>query len=188
MLFKMGRQRAFEFRTWGGKRKGAGRPAQRERPGVAHRARPLLARRFPVHVTWRMKKSVWNLRSRRCFTVLRQAFLAGSKNGFRVVHHSVQGNHLHMIVEAEDQRVLSRGMQGLGTRVARGLNRVMQRAGSVLDDRFHAHILRTPTEVRRVRNYLVNNARHHYGQTWRDEYTSEAPLVAPQTFLLRLLC
>jgi REP-associated tyrosine transposase len=79
-------------------------------------------------------------------------------------------------------------MQGLGVRVARGLNRVMQRAGSVLDDRFHTHILHTPTEVRRVRNYLINNALHHYGQTWRDEYTSEAPLVAPQTFLLRQLC
>jgi hypothetical protein len=75
-----------------------------------------------------------------------------------------------------------------GTRIARGLNRVMQRAGSVLDDRFHAHILRTPTEVRHVRNYLINNAHHHYGQTGRDEYTSEAPLVAPQTFLLRQLC
>ena len=38
-------------------------------------------------------------------------------------------------------------MNGLGTRVARRLNRVMQRRGKVLDDRYHEHILRTPSEV-----------------------------------------
>jgi hypothetical protein len=55
----------------------------------------------------------------------------------------------------------------------------------VVGDRYHARILRTPTEVRRVRNYLRTNARHHYGYTTADRYTSTAPLVAPRTWLLR---
>ena len=33
--------------------------------GVAHRTRPALASRFPVHVTMRVRPEVWNLRSRR---------------------------------------------------------------------------------------------------------------------------
>ena len=32
--------------------------------------------------------------------------------GVRIIHYSIQGNHLHLIVEAEDPRALSRAMQG----------------------------------------------------------------------------
>jgi hypothetical protein len=60
----------------------------------------------------------------------------------------------------------------------------MRRSGRVVGDRYHARILRTPTEVRRVRNYLRTNARHHYGYTARDPYTSTAPVIAPRTWLL----
>src|SRR5277367_3698281 len=127
------KQVGFRFRTWGGRRKGAGRKPVRARAGVRHRTRPLLKARFPVHVTWRMRDGVWNLRSRRCFTVLARAFWrGGDRFGFRLVHYSVQGNHLHLLVEAKDHRALSRGMNGLGVRVAKGLNRVMERSGKVL--------------------------------------------------------
>ena len=47
----------------------------------------------------------------------------------------MQGNHVHLLVEAQDEKALSRGMNGLGVRVAKGLNRVMRRHGKVLDDR-----------------------------------------------------
>ena len=183
------RQRSFEFKTWGGARKGAGRPSVRERKGVRHLRRPLLKARFPVIVTWRMSDEVWNLRSRRCFTALARAFWGGANRfGFRLVHYSVQGNHMHLLVEAKDERVLSRGMCGLGVRIARGLNRVMKRQGKVLGDRYHARILRTPTEVRRAREYLLGNARKHYGLTHADPYASTGALVAPETFLMRRLC
>ena len=54
------RQKAFVFRTWGGKRKGAGRKPVGAKAGVPHVEREVLAPRFPVHVTWRMEKGVWN--------------------------------------------------------------------------------------------------------------------------------
>ena len=183
------KQRAFRFRTWGGKRKGAGRKPTRERAGVRHRRREVLNARFPVHVTWRMKKDVWNLRTRRCFGALSRAFHAGANRfGFRLVHYSVQGNHLHLLVEAPQHEALASGMNGLGVRVARGLNRVMGRRGKVLDDRYHAHILRSPTEARRARNYLLQNARKHYGLEVADPYTSTTPVIEPDTFLMRRLC
>ena len=190
MLFKMGRQRAFEFRTWGGKRRSAGRPRLDggKKAGVPHVQRPALASRFPVHVTLRMQKRVWSLRSQRCFRELERAFLKGSKDGFQIVHYSVMGNHIHLLVEAHDRRTLSLGMQGLGIRVARSLNRVMHQAGRVLEDRYHSRILRTPTEVKRVRVYLLNNARKHYGQTYLDLYSSQTALHEPRTFLLRQVC
>lgn len=182
------KQAAFQFRSWGGRRKGAGRKLTRARPGVQHRRRPVLKARFPVHVTWRMRQGVWKLRTGRCFTALARAFWGGANRfGFRLVHYSVQGNHVHLLVEAADQRSLSRGMNGLGVRVAKGLNRVMGRRGKVLDDRYHGHILRTPTEAQRARAYLLQNARRHYGLVGADPYASRRALVAPETFLMRRL-
>jgi putative transposase len=183
------KQASFRFRTWGGARKGAGRRRVRRRAGVVHRRRPVLKRRFPVHVTWRMTDAVWSLRTRRCFTALSRAFWGGANRfGFRLVHYSVQGNHVHLLVEAKDEKALSRGMKGLGVRVAKALNRVMRRQGKVLDDRYHEHILRTPTEVRRARDYLLQNARRHYGVVGRDPFTSTVAVIEPDTFLMRRLC
>ena len=142
-----------------------------------------------MHVTWRMRQGVWGLRTRRCFWALARAFWGGANRfGFRLVHYSVQGNHVHLLVEAEDEKSLSRGMNGLGVRVAKGLNRVMGRRGKVLDDRFHEHILRTPTEVRRARAYLLQNATRHVAWRGADPYASRAPLVAPRSFLMRRSC
>jgi hypothetical protein len=76
---------------------------------VPHQRRPALAPRHPVHATWRVLPHVWNLRSRRCFERGRDRF------GFRLVHFSVQGNHIHLVVEAPGERALARGMQGLGS-------------------------------------------------------------------------
>ncbi|HWE31407.1 MAG TPA: transposase [Polyangia bacterium] len=185
-------QRSFRFRTWGGKRKGAGRPRKDGsigKAGVAHLVRPALAERFPVHVTWRMQREVWNLRTQRCFRVMERAMLAGAlKGGFRLVHYAVMGNHVHLIVEAPNRLRLARGMQGLGIRIARALNRVMGRSGRVMSDRYHAHILRTPSEVKRARAYVLDNARRHYGHTARDRFASQAPMLAPRTWLLRQSC
>ena len=42
-------------------------------------------------------------------------------DGLRIVQFSVQGNHLHLIVEADSSTALSRGMQGLCIRLAKAL-------------------------------------------------------------------
>ncbi|HEY2746755.1 MAG TPA: hypothetical protein VGL86_19135 [Polyangia bacterium] len=118
-----------------------------------------------------------------------RAFWGGANRfGFRLVHYSVQGNYVHLLVEAEGERSLSRGMNGLGVRVAKGLNRVMRRRGKVLADRYHGHILKTPTEVRHARNYLLQNAERHIRLRAVDPYTSRVPLMAPRTFLMRRSC
>jgi hypothetical protein len=74
---------------------------------------------------------------------------------------SLQSNHVHLIVEADDGRALSRGMKGLAVRIARTLNRLWKQRGSVFSDRFHARPLRTPREVRAALSYLLHNARRH---------------------------
>ena len=179
------KQQAFVFKTWGGARPGAGRKPKGGRAGVSHLTRPALPSRFPVHVTWRMDREVWNLRSRRCFSVMQRAMYAGAvRFGFRLVHYAVMGNHVHFLVEAPDERALARALKGLGVRIARALNRVMKRHGRVIGDRYHAHILRTPAEVKRARTYLLTNALHHYRIAYADPYASQTAVAVPRTWLL----
>jgi putative transposase len=60
----------------------------------------------------------------------------------------------------------------------------MKRQGRVIGDRYHAHILRTPSEVKRAREYLLTNAKQHYGLRWADPFASQVPIAAPRTWLL----
>jgi REP element-mobilizing transposase RayT len=185
------KQLGFRFRPWGGKRRGDGRKREADRPRVAHRPREILKRRFPVHVTVRMRRDVCHLRQAVCFRALKRTFCAANRrDDFQLIHYSVQGNHIHFLVEAEGARELSRGMQGLNVRIAVALNRLIGRRGKVLDDRFHAVILRTPTQTARAAHYVLNNRQHHapgrYPAAWRDPFASaEAPLAEPRTWLLR---
>ena len=91
---------------------------------------------------------------------------ACERGTFRLVHYSLQGNHVH-IVEAEDQCALGRGMKVLGSRIARAANRVFGRSGPVLADRYHLHVLRTPREVRNALGYVLSNARVHMARAGR---------------------
>jgi hypothetical protein len=89
-----GRQLGLAFRTWGGKRQGAGRKPAGARAGVAHRPRPEWARRLPVHVTLSMAPEVYNLRSRRSFRAIERALRLGADRfDVRMTSFSVQGNH-----------------------------------------------------------------------------------------------
>jgi hypothetical protein len=75
-------------------------------------------------------------------------------------------------------------MQGLGVRIARRLNRVMGRTGRVMSDRYHAHLLKTPAEVKAARVYLAGNAAKHYGRVTADPFVSRVAVIAPRTWLL----
>ena len=157
-----------------------------------------------MHVTLRVLERVWNLRSRRCFRRIAAAFKGvHGRRAFRLVEYAILGNHLHLIVEAADAAQLARGLQSLEIRVAKGLNKLMKTRGAVFADRYHAHILRTPTEVANALRYVRGNFAVHAARRGDvtpdvvDEYSSAAlvdrvlpreqdgPLVsAPETWLL----
>jgi REP element-mobilizing transposase RayT len=190
------------------------RPKKRGRPkklgaGVPH-LRRAFGTRFPLHVTLRMRPHVWQLRSRRCFTIIERAlYKAAARIDARIAQFSVQHNHVHMVVEADDPRALGRAMQALCIRVAKRLNKLMDRSGAVFADRYHSRPLRTPTEVRRALVYVLCNGRKHLPQVghrlpsgWIDaEYSSgewfrgwsrlppaqygPSPVSAPMTWLLQ---
>jgi REP element-mobilizing transposase RayT len=117
--------------------------------------------RHPVHVTLRRGAGAPSLRSAAVFPALRGALAAASHSGFRVVHFSVQVDHVHLVVEADLPLRLARGVQGLAIRCARAVNRCAGRRGAVWSDRYHARALATPREVRRGMVYVLLNFRKH---------------------------
>ena len=185
------RQRKLPLPEWGGKREGAGRPRTRahpglQGPGVPHLARPEHKKRHPVHVTLRVQPGVAYLRRQRSAGAIVSAIELARRDDFQVVDYVILGNHLHLIVEADDADALSRGMQRLGIRVAKRLNALQRRSGGVFVDRYHAHALATPREVAHALRYLRTNYRRHTRERlpprWRDPLA--ARIAKPRTWLL----
>jgi REP element-mobilizing transposase RayT len=197
----------------GGPRPGAGRP-RGPRPRVLHRERAAVPGECPVHVTLRLRPDLPSLREGRFVREWRRSLAEAAERGhFRVNHYSLQGDHAHLIVEAQGKHALACGMKSIAARLARALNRVAGRSGPVLDGRYHHRSLRTPREVRRALAYVLLNARRHLAKRrhaaraagaaldpassarwfdgWRDTRhraeTGAAPEVAqPRTWMLRV--
>ena len=181
-LFKPGKKR-------GGKRRGAGRPAQGERSSEPHKRRPFLHARYPVHIVLRTVRTVGSLRRRCVWKAIREATLTTAlREDFRIVHVSLQRTHVHLIVEAASKQALARGMQGFQISAARHLNAAISkgrpepRRGTVFPDRYYAEIIRSPTQARHTLSYVMNNWRKHEEDRkpatdgWRIDWFSTAAM------------
>jgi putative transposase len=155
-----------------------------------------------------------SLRHQRIVAELEKSLGEASGHRYRVVHYSVQADHVHLVVEAADRVALSRGMQGLAVRLARAVNRIVGRRGTVWGDRYHARELRSPREVRAGIVYVLMNHKKHRAElavrvpldpyssaAWFDGFVARAgpyavtlrdalppatiPIARPRTWLLR---
>jgi hypothetical protein len=80
-------------------------------------------------------------------------------------------------------------------RIAKALNRLMRRCGSVFADHYHSHVLKSPTELVKALAYVLGNYAHHFGGSpGHDPFSSsayDAPdrtrvLAAPLGWLLKV--
>jgi REP element-mobilizing transposase RayT len=177
--------------TRGGKRTGAGRPPKGRRAGAPHKARPNLRPWQPVHVVLRVVDEVGSLRRRHMYKALREATISVAKRelhdkrdgAFRIVHISLQRNHVHLLCEADHKIALSRGMQSFQISAAKHINAALaitnirpgcrktgwfkramatRRRGTVFPDRFHQEVITSPRQARRALTYVLNNWRKHH--------------------------
>jgi REP element-mobilizing transposase RayT len=148
--------------TWGGRRPGAGRKPAPGRSPVPHRARPRHYAGHPVHVT--LRSAFRPLRSQFVFPTLCLALAGASRREpkrFRILHFSVQFDHVHLVVEAKDKRALSSGVRSVSIRIARYVNDLVRRRGRFWADRWHGRELTSPRQVRNVLVYVFGNFRKH---------------------------
>jgi putative transposase len=176
---------------------------------VPHRARPFHDGNHPAHVTWRVVRGMPSLRGLQLARAVGTTFRAigashsRRRTSFRVIHFSVQSNHIHLIVEAGSKTTLMRGLRGLGIWLARRINERLNRHGQVLAERYHARDLTTPLAVRNAIVYVLQNHLHHRPSRWIVDACSSArwftgwaeplgpadtpsPVAAPTTWLARI--
>src|SRR5215468_6241389 len=151
----------------GGKRRGAGRKPNGRRARECHVARAEFKASQPLHVVMRVVREVGSLRRREMYKALREATItAAMRERFRIVHVSLQRDHVHMIVEAERKAALAKGMQGFTISAAKHINRALgegekRRRGRVFNDRYHVEVITSPTQARRTVGYVLGNWRKH---------------------------
>ena len=170
-MVKVGKGRSTQgelFKPRGGKRPRAGRPAKGPRASERHKRREPVRASQPVHVVLRAESDIRSLRVRHIYHAIRWATVVMAKHDdCRIIHASIQGSHLHLLVEAKDRMRLARGMQAFQISAAQRINRAitahsgMRRTGRVFTDRYHVTILTTPRQVRNTLAYVLNNWRRH---------------------------
>src|SRR5262245_9642648 len=138
---------------------------------VPHVTRPEI--HGAAHVVLRIRRGLPWLRTPKTYRVLERAFRNGKrKDGFRLIEFSVQQNHLHLVVEADGRKKLTRGMQGLMIRIAKALNRLWRgRVGSVFADRYFALAVVGWKQALRTVRYVLHNGRKH--GAWRDNHSPD---------------
>lgn len=160
---------AARFHGWGGARPRAGRPRATRRSNVPHRRRAEHCAEHPVLLTFRT--TCRSLRTQYVFPTIRIAIARMKRSrvdGFRVCQFSVQGDHVHFIVEASSGASLARGARGLAIRMALAVNRLLMQRGAFLADRYHTLELKTRRAVRNALVYVLGNFRKH-GRAKRGE-------------------
>jgi REP element-mobilizing transposase RayT len=162
----------FERGTWGGARPHAGRKKAAFRKSVAHVVRPEISARHPLHVT--MRSRARTLRRGHVLTALRRQVkrVREAEGGFRILHYSLQDNHLHLLVEADDKATLSSGMIGFASALGRSINKLRRVHGKIWSQRYHARALKSPLEVRRALIYVLRNGSKHGVARGEDRYSS----------------
>lgn len=131
-------------------------------------------------MTVRVIREVKNLRTDKAMRAIRRALaVVVGEQAFRIVHFSLQGNHMHLLVEADHKRAMGDGMHSFLISAARQLNRELGREGTVFPDRYHQRVIKSPRQCRNAISYVLNNWRRHdedlFGKprTWLlDPYSS----------------
>jgi REP element-mobilizing transposase RayT len=160
--------------------------ARRGRPpkagaGVSHAKRPELPANAALHITLRVVAEIARarLRTRSAYMAIREAAITVLKHeAFHIVQLSIQGTHVHLLVEAASREALSRGMQAFEISAAKHINAAMSRAGTwwerrtgrivarrrkgrVFGDRYHEERITNPAQARNALAYVLNNWRKH---------------------------
>lgn len=115
-----------------------------------------------MHVSLPIDRAVGRMRRRAGYAAVRRGIaVCMGRSDFRIVHASIQANHIHLLVEANDASALSRGLRAFMTACARSVNRALGRRGRVFAGRYHVTVVTSPRQVRSTLAYVLNNWRRH---------------------------
>lgn len=129
---------------------------------LPHVARPAHQRSNPVHVTLRAIAGLASFRMQLTYAAFERSVRDTRREDFRIAEFSVQVDHVHLVVEADDKEALARGMKSFSVRANRLFNAATGRGrGRVWRERYSRTDLTTPRQVRNALVYCLQNGRKH---------------------------
>lgn len=140
--------------------KGAGRPAIHD-PGIRHTKRFRLKKASSLHLTIKVRENKADIQNKRILKALHYAIRRARLKGLKVIHYTLEYNHVHLLVESADNGVLHKGMQAFGITIAKAINKIKRTKGVVYKNRYHLRIINSPKQLKNVLHYIFNNGIKH---------------------------
>jgi REP element-mobilizing transposase RayT len=140
--------------------RGAGRPAIHD-PGIRHTERPLIKKPSSLHLTIKVEKIKADIKNKTVLSILKRAIQNARKQGLRVIHFSLEYDHVHLLIEAENNTTLGKGMQAFGVTFSKAINRVRKTTGKVYKHRYHFKAITSPKQLKNVMSYIFKNGVKH---------------------------
>jgi hypothetical protein len=138
--------------------KGAGRKAIHDK-GIRHIKRPEIKRASPLHLTIKVKKA--QIQNKYILKSLKHAIMRARRMGLKIIHYSLEHDHVHLYTECSSNEILTKSMKAFGVSFAKNINAHFKSCGQVYKTRFHLRILKSATEVKHVINYILKNGIKH---------------------------
>lgn len=140
--------------------KRAGRPAIHD-PGIRHTRRFRLKKPSSLHLTVKVRDNKADIQSKRILKALHYAIKRARLKGLRVVHYTLEYNHVHLLVESVDNKILHKGMQAFGITIAKAINKIKKTKGTVYKNRYHLRLINSPKQLKNALHYIFNNGIKH---------------------------
>jgi hypothetical protein len=163
-------------------------PAKRGRPKLSqkernqriwHRSRPTLPAGKPLHVTLKSDhKSIATFRKKIVYKEIRAAMKRARLLGVRIVAYTVQRDHLHLLLEANNSLELGNAMRAMSISLSKRLSFLNGKKLKVFKQRYHLHILNSLREIRHAIKYIFSNGKKHGAtNSHGDWYSSQVAAI-----------
>lgn len=160
----------------------AGRKAIHDK-GIRHTPREVISKPSPLHLTVKLKRA--DIQNKVVLRILKHAIYRSRLQGVRVVHFSLEHDHVHLYVECGNNFVLGKAMKAFGVTFVRGINKFKRSKGQLYKYRYHLRILKSAREVKNVINYILKNGIKH-GRTLKVINPYNSALVLHDFGLLKI--
>ncbi len=140
--------------------KGAGRPALHDK-GIRHCERERINKPTSLHLTIKVRDNKADIKNKSLLKALHHAIKRARLKNLKVLHYSLEYNHIHLLVEASSNGIIHQGMQALGISLAKKINAIKRLKGTVYKHRYHLRKLTSLRELKNVLYYIFNNGIHH---------------------------
>ncbi|MGZ3790137.1 MAG: transposase [Bacteriovorax sp.] len=114
----------------------------------------MLKKPSSLHLTVKIVKNKADMKNKSVLGLLKRAILNARRQGLKVIHYSLEYDHVHLLIEAENNHVLGKGMQAFGVTLSKAINRMRKRKGGVYKHRYHFRQISSSRELKNVMNYI----------------------------------